>query len=157
MNMQCPQCGSTEFTKLSLVYAHGFSDLEARSRGWGVVTGDTAPDLAFVSVRTKGELRTRLSQQVSPPRKKRYKPVLLIWLLEIFIGAWFLGYMATLNHRSDAVFETQFTWFAYIYSGFAVFVLAVFWRFNHRIFPAAVSVLGPLVHVPVLRPCHATT
>lgn len=135
MNMQCPQCGSTEFTKLSMLYAHGLSDLEASSRGWGLVTGEDGADLAFVGARTKGELQTRLSQQVSPPRKKRYRPVLLVWFLGILIGGWFLGYFATLNHRPDTVFEAHFTWFVYIYSGFATFVLGVFWCFNHRIFP----------------------
>ncbi len=69
MNIQCPQCGSTEFTKLSLIYAHGVSDLEARSRGWGLVIGDGGPDLAFVKAKTKGEPQTRLSQKAHPPRK----------------------------------------------------------------------------------------
>jgi hypothetical protein len=32
MNIECPKCKSTEFTKLSLVYAAGFSDIETRSR-----------------------------------------------------------------------------------------------------------------------------
>jgi hypothetical protein len=134
VNVQCPECGSTEVTKLSLIYAEGFSHLEARSRGWGLLFGSGGADLALGNVRTKGEVQTRLSQQVSPPRKKRYRPVLIVWFLGILIGGWFLGYFATLNHRPGAVFETQFTWFAYIYSGFAVLVLSVFWRFNHRIF-----------------------
>lgn len=34
MNIECSQCGLTEFTKLSLIYAEGFSTLKP-ARGVG--------------------------------------------------------------------------------------------------------------------------
>ncbi len=57
MNIECPQCGSTEFTKLSLVYAEGFSDLNASSRGWGLLVGGGGADLGFGNVRTRARFK----------------------------------------------------------------------------------------------------
>ena len=55
MNMQCPQCGSPEFTKLSLVYAHGFSEAESQSRFWGFSFGE--PAFGYGRAKTRGHLQ----------------------------------------------------------------------------------------------------
>ncbi|MGH9438153.1 MAG: hypothetical protein ACRD22_09715 [Terriglobia bacterium] len=133
--MQCPQCGSTEFRKLSLVYAGGFSDLNAHSRGWGIGLGLGGAGLGLGRAKTKGQLQTRLSRLASPPRKKPYWPILLAWLMGIFIGGWFLGYLHTIGHSSDTLFAAQLTWFTYIFSGLIVLVLGVLLRFNRKLFP----------------------
>ncbi|MGH9444672.1 MAG: hypothetical protein ACRD3O_02930 [Terriglobia bacterium] len=72
MNIECLQCGSTELTKISLIHAEGFSDLKARSRGWGIFVGSGGADLGFGRFSTKGEIQTKLSQKLSPPRKWSY-------------------------------------------------------------------------------------
>src|SRR5579885_140549 len=69
MNIECPRCGSTEFKKLSLIHADGLSDLNARSGGWGLLVGSGGADLGFGKVRTKGQIQTKLAQNVSTPQK----------------------------------------------------------------------------------------
>ncbi|MGH9400705.1 MAG: hypothetical protein ACRD2P_01200 [Terriglobia bacterium] len=58
MNIECPKCGSTEFTKLSLIHAEGLSGLNAHSCGWGLMFGSGGADLGFGKFRTKGEIQT---------------------------------------------------------------------------------------------------
>jgi hypothetical protein len=93
MNIECPKCNSTEFTKLSLIHAQGFSDVEARSRGCGLLFGSGGADLAFGSFRTKGEIQTRLSQRVSPRHKWSYWKIVVggligLLILEFILVTW---------------------------------------------------------------------
>src|SRR5579875_3444304 len=116
MNIECPTCGSTEFTKLSLVYAEGFSDLNASSRGWGLIVGSGGADLGFGNVRTKGQIQTRLSQRVSPPRKWSYWKILVGGLIGMLVLEFILGYIDTFL-RTGGNFNQQLAWFGYAWLG----------------------------------------
>jgi hypothetical protein len=134
MNVECPECGSTQFTKLSLVYAQGFSELKARSRGWGLVFGSGGADLALGSVRTKGEIQTRLSQSVSPPRKWSYGKIVFGGLTGLLVLEFILGYVDTFLHTGGN-FNDQFAWFGYGYLGAIVLILFLAFRYNFVVFP----------------------
>jgi hypothetical protein len=134
MNMQCPRCGSKEFTKLSLIYAKGFSDLKARTRGWGLLFGSGAADVALGSFRTKGQLQTRLSQKVSPPHKWSYWKILFGGLLGLLILEFMLGYVDTFL-RTGGNFNQQLAWFGYGYLGMVGFILFLAFRYNFAVFP----------------------
>lgn len=129
MNIECPQCGSTEFTKVSLIYAEGFSDLEAHSRGWGLMVGGGGADLGFGKFRTKGEIQTKLSQQVSPPCKWFYWKILFGGLIGLLILEFMLGYVDTFL-RVGGNFNQQLAWFGYAWLGIVAFVLCVAFRHN---------------------------
>lgn len=98
MIAMCPQCGSTEFTKLSLIYADGFSNLDAQSRGWGFLVGSGGADLGFGKFRTRGAIQTRLSQKASPPRKWSYWKILFGGLIGLWVLEFFLGYIDSFLH-----------------------------------------------------------
>jgi len=133
MNIECPKCKSKEFTKLSLLYATGFSDIETRSRGWGILFGSGA-DLAFGKFRTKGEVQTRLSQNVAPPRKWSYRKIVFGGLLGLLILDFILGYVDTFLRTGGNV-NQQFAWFGYGYLGMVAFILFLAFRYNFTVFP----------------------
>jgi hypothetical protein len=138
MNIECPQCGSTEFTKLSLVYAQGFSNLEARSRGLGLVFGSGGPDIAFGRAKTKGQLQSKLSEAVSPPRKWSIWRV-FFWGLVGFPCVEFafesLGGTLSLSGLWSN-FSTDVTWLVYGYLALMTLVLLLTLWHNYGIFPA---------------------
>ena len=129
MNIECPQCGSTEFTKLSLVYAEGISDLNARSRGWDILVGSGGADLGFGKVRTKGQIQTRLSQRVSPPPKWSYWKILFSGVVGMLVLEFVLGYIDTFL-RTGGNFNQQLAWFGYAWLGLVAFILCLTFRYN---------------------------
>ncbi|HEV2419979.1 MAG TPA: hypothetical protein VGX94_19455 [Terriglobia bacterium] len=93
MKIECPQCESNEFTKRSLVYAQGFSALEARSHGWGLVFGAGGAGIRLGSAKTKGRVQPRLSQRFTPPHKRSYWKIILWWLVGLLPLEFLLGYL----------------------------------------------------------------
>jgi hypothetical protein len=134
MNIECAQCGSTEFTKLSLIYSEGFSNLKARSGGWGLIFGTGGADLTFGRLRTKGEIQTQLSQKVSPPQKWSYWKIVFGGLLGLLILEFILGYVDTFL-RTGGNFSQQIAWFGYGYLGVVACVLILAFRYNIAVFP----------------------
>src|SRR5579875_2117070 len=120
--------------KLSLVYAEGLSDLNARSRGWGLLVGGGGADLGFGKVRTKGQIQTRLSQRVSPPRKWSYWKILLGGLIGMLVVEFVLGYIDTFL-RAGGNFNQQLAWFGYAWLGLVGLVLCLAARHNLGLYP----------------------
>jgi len=133
--MQCPRCKSEDVIKLSLVNSEGLSDIDTRSRGYGLMLGDNGLALGFGKFKTTGTSQTRLSELASPPRKKHYFIVIFGWLLGLLILGWLLGYVTTITHAPEARFEQHFRRIAYGLSSLAAVALVVFWRYNHMVFP----------------------
>lgn len=129
MNTQCPQCGSTEFRKLSLIYAESMSDLDTRSRDWGLLIGSGGADLGFGRFRTKGQIQSRLSQKVAPPRKWSYWKILVGGLIGLLVLEFILGYVDTFL-RVGGNFNQQLAWFGYTWLGIVAFLLCITFRHN---------------------------
>lgn len=134
MNIECPQCGSNEFTKLSLVYAQGFSDLNAHSRGWGLIFESAGADFGFGKFRTKGKIQTQLSQYVSPPRKWSYWKIVFGGLIGLLVFEFILGYLDTFL-RIGGNFNQQLAWFGYSWLGIFAFIFCLAVRHNFGIYP----------------------
>jgi hypothetical protein len=132
--MRCPTCSSEECSSLSLVYAGGLSDIRTRSRGRGFAFGETTGALSFTA-RSRGTCQTRLSKLAAPPRKLRYRHVVLWWILGLGILYWLFGYLVWLHELSAIRAVTAFPKFAHAYSGIAVFVLAVLRWHNRHVRP----------------------
>src|SRR5438105_15630405 len=97
MSIQCPNCQSEDLVKTAILYAEGLSDLDAQTRGIGIVFAGPGPVLGFGRAKTSGILQTRLSKQASPPRKKRYRYIVIAWILGLLIGQILLSYVGTLT------------------------------------------------------------
>jgi hypothetical protein len=134
MKVTCPQCGSREFRKLSLVYAEGFSKLKTGSRGWGIIAGTGGADLAFGRLRTRGGVQTALSRKAAAPSKMSHWKIFRWALVGLFILVFSIGYTDTFLLRGGR-FELQFGWFVYPYLWILLFILCfVFW-YNRRVVP----------------------
>jgi hypothetical protein len=122
-------------TKLSLIYSEGFSNLKARSAGWGLVFGAGGADLAFGRLRTAGKIQTRLSQKVSPPHKWSYRKILSSGLVGLLVLEFILGYVDTFL-RFGGNFNQQLAWFGYSYLGFVAIIICLAVRHNFGAFPS---------------------
>lgn len=118
-----------EFKRLSLVHAEGFSNLEARSRGWGLLFGSGGADLGFGKFRTKGQIQTKLSQKISPPRKWSYWKIVFGGLVGLLVLEFILGYVDTFL-RLGGNFNCQLAWFGYAWLGIVVLILCLAARHN---------------------------
>ena len=132
--MQCPNCSTDKCTKLSLVYLNGVSDVRTTARGRGFDFGAMAGAFSFRS-RGRGRFQTQLSKMAGPPLKLRYRHLILCWGLGLGIMHWLFGYLVWLRELSDVRSVALFTQYAHALAGIALFVLASFWWYNHRVRP----------------------
>jgi hypothetical protein len=121
--------------KLSLVHAAGLSDVETRSRGHLWALGDGGLLLGFGSSKGTGTSQTQLSKLAEPPRKKRYRHVILAWLIGLFMAGPLIDVFTASEKHPDTLLRHDFQTFAYIFSALVALVLVILWRFNHVIFP----------------------
>src|SRR6185312_5496818 len=61
MELQCPNCKSTDLKKVSLAYQEGLQHVTTRTRLRGVVVGSDGPDVVVGRATTKGMLQTEIS------------------------------------------------------------------------------------------------
>ena len=132
--MRCPKCDFEECTSLSVVYDAGLSDIRTRTRGRGFAFGESTGALSFTA-RSRGTCQTRLSKLAAPPRKLRYRHVILWWILGLGILYWLFGYLVWLHELSVIRSVALFPRYAHAYSGLAVFALAVLWWYNQHVCP----------------------
>jgi hypothetical protein len=135
VELQCPNCKSTNLKKVSLAYQEGLLHVSTRTRLRGVVVGSDGPDLVVASGTTNGIQQTAISRMVAPPRKRSYKR-LVGWSVLAFLAAgWIVFYANTVVTNSQTVSSVALT----VYTVLAVCtfagVFAGFWRHNHSIYP----------------------
>jgi hypothetical protein len=133
--MQCPKCKSEDAVKLSVVNASGLSDIQFHSRGHAWALGDGGLLLGFGSSKAIGTSQTHLSKLAAPPRKKRYRYLILAWLIGFFMAEPLIDVFTASARNPDALLRQDFQTFAYAFSALVVLSLAILWRFNHVIFP----------------------
>ncbi len=96
--------------------------------------GSGGADLGFGKFRTTGEIQTRLSQKVSPPRKWSYWKTIFWGLIGLLVLEFMLGYVDTLL-QEGVNFNQQLAWFGYGYLGTVAFILCLAFRYNFGVFP----------------------
>jgi len=125
---QCPTCNSSELVKLSLVHAAGISGIKAHSRGRGLALGESGVGVSFSGAEIEGTLQTQLSRIASPPRKKRYRYFVNVWVLGLFVAGWIALSLEETQPGNAAQVHQQFNWFSWLYSGLLAWVLSIYWR-----------------------------
>lgn len=130
MDLRCPQCKSTDLTKLSLAYQEGISHVNARTRLRGVVVGSDGPDLVVGSGTTKGLQQTGISRAAAPPTRWSYKRF-VGWSVLIFLAAgWIVFYTNTVTTNSESVLSVPLTLYAVVALGMFAAVFTCFWKHN---------------------------
>src|SRR6202035_6135558 len=69
MELQCPNCKSTDLKKVSLAYQEGLQRVSTRTRLRGVVVGSDGPDVVVGRATTKGTQQTVISKALAPRTK----------------------------------------------------------------------------------------
>ncbi len=158
--MQCPKCKSEDAVKLSLVHSAGLADIRTKSRGHAIGLAGAGLLLAVDNFATTGTSQSRLSKLAAPPRKKRYRNVILAWLIGLAIGSWLILFIDAPTPSLDSRTFTQIHWFVSVFSTAMILILAVLWRFNHSILPRRRELwnrssmcrrCGEIFHSPVIH------
>ena len=134
-NWQCPVCQSADLVKLSLVYAAGTSAINGRSRGRGLLFAGNGIGFGFSRTRSSGKIQTQLSRMASPPHKKRYRYVIVAWLLGFYLALCIAAPWGPITPAHAAHLHQQFVFFSWMYCVFLVCALGVLWRYNHVAYP----------------------
>lgn len=131
MELQCPNCRSTDLKKVSLAYQEGLHHVSTRTRLRGVVVGSDGPDVVLGRASTKGTQQTEISRVLSPPLKWSYLN-LIGWAVLVFLSVgWIVFYVNTITKNSSSISSIPLTIYTVLSAGvFLAFVL-VYWKHNH--------------------------
>jgi hypothetical protein len=135
MDLQCPNCRSTDLKKVSLAYQEGLQRVSTCTRLRGVVVGSDGPDVVVGRATTKGIQQTEISKMLSPPKKWSYLK-LLGWSLLVFLSVgWIVFYMNAIAMNSTSVSSVPLTIYVVIYAGVFAAIVVLFSKHNHSTFP----------------------
>ena len=153
MELQCPNCRSTDLKKVSLAYQEGLQHVSTRTRLRGVVVGSDGPDVVVGRATTKGTQQTEISKALTPPKKWSYLKLFGWSALGVLIG------------RLDSVLcEYHYEeFFVCFFGSFDDLCRALRWHFRCSFsrlleaqpldLPATIRAVGPILHLPALRGC----
>ena len=133
MDLRCPNCGSTDLKKASLVYEEGSSRIKARSRLRGVSFGDEGPNVVVGTAVMKGMYQTELSRALCPPKKRSYGK-LLLWAGIVSVVS-LIFYTHTVMSSTSMVSAFPVVMFGVMGAVVLLASLAVIWRHNQLVYP----------------------
>ena len=94
-----------------------------------------SPILPAAAINSVGTCQTRLSKLAAPPRKLRYRHVILWWILGLGILLLAVGYLVWLHQVSAVRSVALSPQYAHAYSGVALCVLASLGWYNRHVRP----------------------
>jgi hypothetical protein len=135
MELQCPNCRSTDLKKVSLAYQEGLQHVSTRTRLRGVVVGSDGPDVVVGRATTKGMQQTEISKALTPPKKWSYLK-LLGWSVLVFLSVgWIVFYVNTITNNSSSVASVPLRIYAVLAVGVFVVLFLIYWNHNHSTYP----------------------
>ena len=135
MDLQCPNCRSTDLKKVSLAYQEGLQRVSTRTRLRGVVVGSDGPDVVVGSATTKGIQQTEISKSLTPPKKWSYLK-LVGWSLLVFLSlGWIVFYVNTISKNSSAVWSIPLMIYAELSAGLFVVLFLLYLARNRLTYP----------------------
>jgi lipid-A-disaccharide synthase-like uncharacterized protein len=135
MDLQCPNCRSTNLKKVSLTYQEGLQHVSTRTRLRGVVVGNDGPDVVVGRATTKGTHQTEISKALTPPKKWSYLK-LVGWSALVFLSVgWMVFYVNTIMKNSSSVASVPLTIYSVLSAGLFVVLFFLYWNHNHSVYP----------------------
>jgi hypothetical protein len=135
MELQCPNCKSTDLKKVSLAYQDGLQHVSTRTRLRGVVVGSDGPDVVVGRATTHGVQQTELSRSLTPPKKWSYLRLFGYSGLAFFANAWLVVYVHALTTQSSSVTSLPLLAFSVLSAGLFIVLCLAFWKHNHSTYP----------------------
>ena len=135
MELQCPNCKSTDLKKVSLAYQEGLQRVNMRTRLRGVVVGSDGPDVFVGRATTKGTQQTEISKAMAPPKKWSIGK-LIRWSGLVFMPVgWIIFYVNTLMRNALSVFSVPLTIYVVFSAALFVVLFLFYWRHNGCTYP----------------------
>jgi hypothetical protein len=135
MDLQCPNCRSTDLKKVSLAYQEGLQHVSTRTRLRGVVVGSDGPDVVVGRATTKGMQQTDISKALTPPAKWSFVK-LFGWSALVFLSVgWIVFYVNTITKNSSSVSSFPLTIYALLSASVFVVLFLVYWKRNYSTYP----------------------
>ena len=135
MELQCPNCRSTDLKKVSLAYQEGLQHMSTRTRLRGVVVGSDGPDVVVGGATTKGKQQTEISKVLTPPAKWSYVK-LFGWSALVFLSVgWIVFYVNTITKNSSSVASVPLMAYSLLSAGVFVVLLLIYGKHNHLTYP----------------------
>jgi hypothetical protein len=131
MELQCPNCRSTDLKKVSLAYQEGLQHVSTRTRLRGVVVGSDGPDVVVGRATTKGIQQTEISKALTPPKKWSFLKLVDRSVLAFVSVGWIVFYVNTVAKNSSSVSSVPLTIYFTLCAGVFVAVCFVYWKHNH--------------------------
>jgi len=135
MELQCPNCKSTDLKKVSLAYQEGFQRIRTRTRLRGVVLGPDGPDVVVGRATTKGIQQTEMSKALSPPKKWSYIKLFGRSALVFLSVGWIVFYVNTVTKNSSSVASVPLMAYSLLSAGVFVVLLLIYGKHNHLTYP----------------------
>jgi hypothetical protein len=135
MELQCPNCRSTDLKKASLAYQEGLQHVSTRTRLRGVVVGSDGPDVFVGRATTKGTQQTENSKALTPPKKWSYAKLFGRSTLAFLMCGWIVFYLNTITNNSSSVSSLPLTVFALLSAFLLVVIFFLYWNHNHSTYP----------------------
>jgi len=135
MDLQCPNCRSTDLKKVSLAYQEGLQRVSTRTRLRGVVVGSDGPDVVVGRATTKGTQQTEISKELTPPKKWSYLKFIGRSILAFLSVGWIVFYVNTITKNSSSVSSVPLAIYGVVSAVLFVVVFWLYWSHNHSIYP----------------------
>ena len=130
MELQCPNCKSTDLKKVSLAYQEGLQHVSTRTRLRGVVVGSDGPDVVVGRATTKGMQQTEISKALTPPARWSYVR-LFGWSTLVFLAVgWIVFYVNTITKNSSSVASVPLIAYSLLSAGVFVVLLLIYGKHN---------------------------
>jgi len=131
MELQCPNCRSTDLKKVSLVYQEGLRRVRTRMRLRGMVVGSDGPDLVVGRATTEGIQQTDISKMLTPPKKWSYRR-LFGWSLLAFLSVgWIVFYVNTITTNSSTLSSLPLAMYIVFSASVCVCLLVAWSKHNY--------------------------
>jgi hypothetical protein len=135
MDLQCPNCRSTDLKKVSLAYQEGLQRVNMGTRLRGVVVGSDGPDLVVGRATTKGTQQTEISKELTPPKKWSYLKLIGRAILGFLSVGWIVFYVNTITKHSSSVSSVPLAIYGLVSACLFAVVFCLYWSHNHSIYP----------------------
>jgi hypothetical protein len=133
VDLQCPNCKSSDVKKVSLAHEEGLFQTTARSRLRGFLLGENGPNLVVGRAITQGTHQSQLSVRLRPPAKWSYAK-LILWSALFSLGlmvVYIRSVMASATPASSVGVISCLVLFPVVF----LFCLFLVWRHNTFFYP----------------------
>jgi hypothetical protein len=133
MGLRCPECGSTDLRKVSVVYRESRFEVSSGSRRRGLLLGTREPEFALGKAGTVGILHIHHEKTLQPPEKWCYRKLAGWFAVISFVVL--AGYAYLVISSFESASRLLVILYVLLPCCLFPFLGLLFWRHNQRVYP----------------------